>query len=508
MEKIQDVNINDLPNELLCRIFLSTKPEDWVYSIPYVCEKWKRAMPSVWQQVCHLEYEGTITYKLTLNDGRILPMSSRNFTSNDDVDDKNQKVDDADLAFLIDICAHSLKSLTLYIPQSPSWIKEETILLIGAACKNLLSLTLSGDVSSLADSLTVACQDLPSLEEIIISDESYQSDSDQFNVATLVGDILSSCRNLRVVEGNFSFVDAPSINVFRRLEGLNLEKLSWIAWQATSPGYVEDMLSTLTKCSNNLRDLQLLCEVTGPLNGAICNRCLNNLGDEKVIEVLNLGFQLLLPSLTEDDEDPVEQGVYDRVDEAPWTDDFIISLPHFVHLRQLTLQSFDFSKPSVLEMLQQVAPQLTLLRLEDNYNVTENFFYSWRVKLPNLQKLTLMRGHMSHVCLTEFVLLCPKLTSFVVSNIKDLSFKDLVLSLHEYLHNCTRLKSKTKDLKNIDSAAPSLYVRLDTAPSFRHNEAKELKNIHLCGLKTVGSYHSRVEISRTCKNEESVNNQH
>lgn len=475
------MNINDLPIDILSKIFGYLHPHEWFFA-ELVCKHWSAILRGFWDHVKEVEYESYGYTRIKLQDGCSyqLTCSGQPWTDENDL-----------LKVILKRCGSNLHKLTLQIPQE-MWVslKPETILYVGDACKELKSLNLNGHISPMAEHITVMCQNLLNLEELYIWDESFPDETrNDVTAGVMIDDIVSTCAQLRSLEVTFWFILPPSEETCRRLPSLrNLEKIRWLFWSPLSPDYVENFFASIVECRRTLRDLSFSCKLKAPLNGGRCGEYLKQLADgDDRLEILDLGFQLQLAQR----EDYSNEIYYEPTESAPWTSEVLSALRSFQNITNLSLRYFELDNDAALELLKHVCENLQVFRLEDNYGVNGKLTWTLRSSLKKLRAISISQAWLSHADVVEFILACPNLETMRFSNIESMSFKRLVLETHASLHHCG-------SAFYVQKSRP-LNLRLDTARGFIHDEAEDLKRVHLCGLTLEPPSHSNVIIDRVCK---------
>jgi len=301
-------------------------------------------------------------------------------------------------------------------------------------------------------------------------------------LSTAFGLLLKNCENLRKIEIDLikNPIDPETIESLIFLP--NLEKFRYRCFeQIVSPDYVEKICEKISFCSKNLIEINFFFKIYEKFKNSKIGQIFDRFSDSRKFRSISLEFQLFDEFLN-------------RIDESFWTFSILSPIIKQKNLISLKLAFFDFREEKVVELFRSVGPNLKFLALDANFFLDDFFLEKIFDVFSNLENFSISENSfLSCSGISNFLVKCPKLSQFHMSTCDHVSFKQLVLAIHYQLHNCGREKNQI-------FGSQSLALNLGTAMSLILDEAKDLRNLNVCGLVVPYNEYSRVTILKYCPN--------
>ncbi|KRZ11981.1 hypothetical protein T11_7973 [Trichinella zimbabwensis] len=316
--------VNDLPEELLVKIFLLLSPNDWLSSILTVCRRWRRVMLVAWANVRSVKNVDNLHGELYLADGTRKVLRFANV---------------ADAGRFYSTTARHVRQLTLELRDGMRLERRRLLDSFCRRCVNLRSLTLSGALCGSIDWTIGWLDHMTKLKELAIDDCSrcWQHDDEPHCCP-------SECRGtgtarlfsrlagrwaLTKLELKVSVSCLPTVDVLQQvLRSMPLEILKLQLLQPVRSAYAHGLLrATASGCATTLRHFGLFCYLTEPLDARLCKRLMRKLTK---LHTLDLGLG--------------SSHIADIIDDrSHWTGHCLSALCGLDSLRCLTLRMTDFT---------------------------------------------------------------------------------------------------------------------------------------------------------------------
>ncbi|KRY61355.1 hypothetical protein T03_3320, partial [Trichinella britovi] len=454
--------VDDLPEELLVKIFLLLSPNDWMSSILTVCRRWRRVMLVAWANVRSVKNVDNFDGELYLADGTRMVVR---FASG------------ADAYRFYAATARHLRQLTVELRDGMRFERRRLLDSFCRRCVNLRSLTLSGALCGSIDWAIGWLDHLTKLKELSVDDSSrcWQHDDEPYccpsecrgtGTARLFSRLAGHCWPLTKLELKVSVSCLPTVDVFdQALRSMPLEIFKLQLLQPVRSAYAHGLLrATAVGCAATLRHFALFCYLTEPLDPRLCKRFLRKLTK---LDTLDLGLG--------------SSHIADIIDDrSHWTGHCLSALGSLDSLRRLTLRMTDFAPLADMNTigLGRLFDQLAELSLNKCRFGGRRQLCSLLAQCGTLRRLSFGDTRLPMDHLDELIVACPSLRRL------DISLQQEPFSVIDTLHAVQRALHDRRVAfdAHATSSSSTLVIQIATL-RLDANQGELLKNSHFCCLQ-------------------------